>query len=363
MDHNDWIKDGSATTAPVTATTPELPTSEQPVAAVETAPIETSAAPQQPTVETAPATEIAAGAEAAAQAAAAAGATPAEQQQAAQEFIEAQLNGQPFQLPKGVMVPLKRGADVEWKPVEQVQREGMMERDYRIKTAELREQQRQFELQRKLHEARVAEQARVYQEQIERLNRANASPEEQLRMQTFAELAKSDPYFKQLLDDSVTGRVMQAERSVLAQEAEVESAMAEAAVLQQHITTLAEQYHVDPSLVQKRYSEALLADRAELTPQSIEQIAREEAAYAERVRATAVSPLQQQIEALHAQVQALTAAQAAAAHNASTQQAINRATTPVGAPLPSAGVPAPAPAASRISGSTLAERTRSWVGQ
>lgn len=364
MKHDDWIKDGTPTEAPVTSSTPVLPietpaaVEAAPVVATPAAPVEIPAAPAAP-----PAADLATGAVQAAAEAAAQGATPAQQQQAAEEFIEAQLNGQPFQLPKGVMLPLKRGADVEWKPVEQVQKEGMLERDYRIKTAETRERERQFELQRKLFEARVAEQERIYKEQIERLNRANMSPEEQLKLATFAELAKNDPYFQQLLDDSVTGRVMQAERTVIQQEAEIESAIAEARALDQQIQQIATQYQVDPAVVRKRYSDALIANTAELSPQDIEQIARAEAQYADTIRTSAVSPLQQQIDALMAQVKSLTDAQAAAAHNATTQQAIDRSKQTVGAPLPSAGVPTPAPAATKITGATLAERSRSWAGQ
>lgn len=352
MLHSDWIKDGTPSETPTTSVTPD-PEIATPAAADTAAasPAEPPAAPESAQ-------------DAAAQAAAAAAATGADasQQQAAaqaavQQFIEAQLDGKPYQIPVNAALPLKRGEEIEYVPVGELQKRGMLEKDYRVKTGELAEQRRALDVERRVMEARTRAMEQWHQEQQQFLERAYANPEDQARYESFVEQYRSNPAFKQMVDDALTARVMQAERAAIS-EVEGETALAtEVQQLSAAIERIGQKYPGVPvDEIRQQYAQDLQLDRTWVGEDAIESYFQR----AHEKRAALLSPLEQKIEALSRQLATLTEQQQAAQHNANTQQRIARAANPVAAPA--GGTAAhPAPAATQLKGKDIAARSREWA--
>lgn len=342
----EWIADGTPTAAPVTTETPviETPVEATPVVAAE---------PAAPATAESVATDATA-------AATAAGATPAEAAaagaQAAQDFIEGRLGDQPFQIPKGLQIPWKRGNETGFESIEEVQRRGMFERDYRIKTSELAAQRRQMEIDSRVQAARNEALRKAYEEQQERVKAAYASPEEQARHEAFLNQYRDDPHFRKIVDDAQKGRVLEAERAALT-EYENEQATVDMAQQVSHaIDQIGQNYpDVDPSFVRQRYAEALQNDTMPLSAAAIESLFKQEAARVAAYR----GPLQRELEALRADLASLRTGQAAEAHNTTTRTAMARAASPVAAPI-GGTPPAPVAPAANLQGRTLHDRSREW---
>jgi hypothetical protein len=341
----EWITSGTPTEVPVTTSTPDLSAAPAPEPVV-AAPVDTST----PASVSADATA----------AAAAAGATPVEAAaagaQAAQDFIEGRVGEQPFQIPKGLQIPWKRGTETGFESIEQVQARGMFERDYRIKTAQLADQRRQMEVERRVEAARNAALQQAYEEQQARIKAAYDSPEEQARHEAFLQQYRNDPYFKKTVDDALQGRVLAAERTAVSEFEAQEAQLGAAQQVANTIAAIGQQYpDVDPDYVRDRYSRALQFENAPLSQAAIESIYREEAARIANARA----PLSAELERLRAEVASIRTGQAADAHNSTTRQQITRATNPVAAPV-GGTPPAPVPPVRNLNGRTLADRSREW---
>lgn len=343
----EWITSGTPTEVPVTVETPVIPAAEAaaPVVADTTATVDTAAT-------------VAADASAAATAA---GATPeaaaAAAAQAAQDFIEGRLGDQPFQIPKGLQIPWKRGNETGFEPIEEVQRRGMFERDYRLKTADLAQQRRTMEVEQRVQTARNEALRASYEEQQARIKAAYDSPEEQARHEAFLTQYRNDPYFKKLVDEAQKGRVLEAEQAAVS-EYQTEQAQVDAArQVADAITAIGQQFpDVDPDFVRQRYARALEFENAPLSQAAIESIYREEAA---RV-ASARAPLSAELAELRAQIASLQTGQAAAAHNSTTRQQIDRTVNPIAAPV-GGTPPAPIAPARNLEGRNIADRSREWA--
>lgn len=342
----EWIKDGTPSEVPVTTETPAVET-----ASVEASPVvDTTATVDTPATVAAEATAAATAAGASPDAAAAAGA------QAAQDFIEGRLGDQPFQIPKGVQLPWKRGNETGFAPIEELQLGGMRERDYRIKTSELAAQRRELEVQARVQAARAAAIEEAHRENEERVRQAYASPEEQAKHEAFLTQYRHDPYFKQQVDAALEGRVLRAEQAARAEyESEVQTADI-ARQVASAIEDIGQKYpDVDPSFIRQQYSEALVNDRLPLSAAAIESLYQAEAQRVARYR----EPLTGQLDALRAEIAQLKSRDAAEAHNTTTRQALRRAANPVAAPV-GGTPPAPVAPATNLSGRTMQERSREW---
>jgi len=359
MDVADWVKAGTADAAPVTAVTPEIP---EPV--VTAAAPEVPAAPAAPVVPDAPAAPVVAAPAPDAPVPTVPAPAPAPIPAAPTErVIEGRLNGQPFQLkiPDGLELPTKRNGQVTYDPFDTVLNERMMQRDYRIKTAEAAEQRRQLALKEQLFDARAKALEAFRDEQIARLSGAATDPEQQLRHQMFAEAAKNDPWMQGLLNDAAMGRAASAEQQVYSEQMEMARTQAAVTAINADIADVAAATGVNPDRIRERYAYDLQMNNAPLDRSAIERIAAEEAQYSQTVATAAIAPLQKQLEELTAKIAGLSAASAADTHNKTTVAAIARATNNIGAPVPSVGAPTPVPASAKLTGSTMAERSQSWA--
>lgn len=372
-----WIKDGSAAAEPVTTSTPATPpaTPAAEAAAPELVQIRNpdgTLGPKVPADMVPPGAQIAfapksepSSATHSPEASASAAATPPASGASAedmQDFIEAQLNGQPFKLPKGIALPMKRGDAVEYEPLELVQRERLKERDYRFKTSEVARTRREAEaLQAHLRAEQAALQARLAsQEERERLFlEAQRDPEAHARLQEHYERYRTDPQYKQMVDDALAKRETDARLAVHEQEQETAIRVQATEAARSWIAELATDFPgVDPNRVRAIYAQALREGQASLDPAEVRAIYEREANYL----TTSVGPLQQRIATLEAQIAALSAGKGAEKHNAATDHALARAKAP---PAATGRPPAPAAAApaGRFGVTELPERNSQWANQ
>lgn len=343
--HEEWLKDGGTSTVPVTTATPAIDTPVVEIPAV-AADITTSAAAADSTATP----------EAVAAAAAAAGSTPAEVAQAVQEFIEGKLGDQPFQIPKGVQIPWKRGTEQGFISIEDAQRGVMMEKDYRIKTTQLAEQRRAFEIEQRVSAARGAASEAWNESERSRVAKAYENPEEQARHEAFLAQYRSDPHFKAMVDKAHTADIMTAERGAVQEYEQHEALQYEANAVAEAIVSIGKNYpNVDADQIRQQYAMALQADQLPLSAAAIEHLYKLETEKATRYAA----PLRSELDALRAELTQVRTAQAAGAHNATTRTSISRATNPVAAPA-GGSPPAPIAQARTLTGATQADRSREW---
>lgn len=345
--HQSWIKDGSAKSAPVTETTPVLTTAP---AVVETPNSGTVTPPAEGVTPATPAVQAAA---------AAAG-------QTVSEFIEAQLDGKPFQLPKGVQLPWKRGTESGFAPIEELQRGGMLERDYRIKTAQIAAQRRQYDTlvqEQQAREARMAAREQWIAEEEARVKASFADPDALSRLHDHFDRLKTDPEYRQLYQDAQNKRETEAENAYFRQTQEQAAVQETATQVASEITRIVgEQYPgVDPERVRQQMAYALQAGQADLSEATIHRIARMEAETVHR----SVQPLRSELDAMKLELadtrKQLAAAAKAEAHNANTQHVLDRSKAPTTAPA--AGnppAPAKAPKRERYTSDKLPDVLREW---
>lgn len=319
---NDWIKDGTPDNAPETVSTPAVETAvvdpATPARDPSTGQFVSTASAEvaQPTAqgENPPAAEATPVVEAAA---AAAG-------QTVEEFLEARRGDAPYQFPKDVLLPWKRGTESGYAPVTEVLKSFMLEKDYRHKTQSLAEERRAAAIDR----ARIVAEKAAVEAEREALRGAMLDPEKLEQYQAHYEQMRTNPVYRKNVEDALRMSVVEAELNVRL-EGERDQVNREAAEnLYNAIVDTAKQYPgVDPDRVRSIYSKALISgDITEITEESIHQVYKQEADYVKQT----VSPLQATVDALTAQVAALTGAKAAEAHNANTDRKLAQAkATPV----------------------------------
>lgn len=314
---NDWIKDGTKDTVPETVSTPAVEVAETassgPARDPETGKFVSTASAEAATadegkVATTPAAEATPVVEAAA---AAAG-------QTVEEFLEARRGDQPYQFPKDVMLPWKRGAETGFAPVTEVLKSFMLEKDYRHKTQSLAEERRQAAIEK----ARITAEKAAIEQEREQLRAAMVDPEKLEQYQAHYEQMRTNPVYRKFVEDALKQRVTEAELNVRVEAEQAEVTEAAVENLRNFIVETATQYPgVDPERVISVYAKGLqTGDIPEITEASVHQVYKQEADYSNRL----VSPLQAELTELKAQIAALTASKAAEAHNAKTDQALAR---------------------------------------
>lgn len=349
-----WIADGTPAAEPVTTETPAeaQPAVERPrgpdgkFIAAETP---ASATPTPASPASAPATAVPP-----------AGATA----QQVQEFIEARLGeSETFQIPKGVKLPLKRGDKIEYAPVEEVLARGMMELDYRHKTAAVAQQRRDLETRDiaiRAEQAKVEARDKWLAEREAEMREAMKDPqawEAYLQMQV---MYQTNPRFRQTLDDALAKRETDAENAVYRERDYQDQVRHGTELAAAWITDTARDFpNVDPERVRTLYAQALSAGSATLDPSQVRAIYQQEADYVTRNR----GPLEQQLAELKQQVERLTAGKAAEAQNATTQHAVNRAKAPPVATTGAPPTPVPMAPKGRFGPGELADRNQEWVRQ
>jgi hypothetical protein len=316
----DWIADGTATTVPETVSTP----------AIETATTETPSTPARDPesgkfVSTASAEGAATSTPAQGESTPAAEATPVVEAAAAaagqsvEEFLEGRLGDKPFQIPKGVLLPWKRGKESGFAPITEVLASDMMERDYRHKTQAAAEQRRQLDIEK----ARLTAREAAIKTEAEQLRAAMLDPAKLEQYNAHYEQMQNNPLYRKMVEDAQRGHEDSAELSIIREQETLAVQQEAAANLRNFIQETAAQYPgVDPDRVRSIYSKGLISgDIKEITEESVHQVYRQEADYTKQV----VAPLQGRLAELEAQIESLKGSKAAEAHNANTDKKLAQA--------------------------------------
>lgn len=355
---NDWVKDGTKSAEPVTTETPAPPAGQPRDEAGKFLPKDAASVAAQPSATPTP--SLAASASAAPPA-------PGASAQQIQEFIEAQHGekNEPFKIPKGARIPLKRGETVEYKTIEQLQKEGMLELDYRHKTADtgrLKRELDQRDTDMRAAQARLEAREKFVQEQEAEFVAAQKDPAKMAAFQEHLHQYQNNPRYRQMVDDALAKRETDAELAVYREQEyaqTVQSGVETAANWITQIGAAPEFAGVSQDRVRALYAQALQSGQAQLDPAHVRAIYEHEARYL----ADSQSPLQKQLAALTAQVERLTASNGAEKHNAGTAHALARAKTP---PVATTGAPA-APGKELSKGKfgprDLAQRNSEWASQ
>jgi len=352
----DWIADGTKAAEPVTTETPVvepvletsqprgpdgkfLPKGSEPV------PVEPSAATLAAPVAPATAAPVPVSA------------------QAVQDMIDATRGEGTFQIPKGVKIPLKRGDQVEYATIEELQKRGMLEVDYRHKTAEAARVKREADARGAdiaAREARVTARDQWLKEQEDEMRAAMKDPDKWAAYQDMQRMYQDNPRFRQVMDDALAKRETDAENEVY-QEREYQSQVTEGVTLAAGwVEQFAAEFpRVNPERVRGLYAQALTSGTAQLDPAHVRGIYEQESRYLTE----SAGPLEKQLATLAAEVEALKGATKAEAHNAATAHALTRAKTP---PVATTGHP-PAPAAAApgkpFGMRELAQRNQEWANK
>lgn len=261
-------------------------------------------------------------------AAEAAGATP---EQVAE--IEGRLNGQPFKLPANLELPWKRGNETGFASIEQIRKEHMLERDYRMRTSELAEQRRAFESERQqqaIELEKYRRQMEVERQFVERENQrmmqALTDPDPAVREKYIRHLdaLQNDPQYREAYQKSLKAdayEAVQAFEQEYSQEQQVQSILSD---IQETAQALAAKYPtVDVQRAVSRYGQAVAEGRASLKVGDLEAIFQDEHQYLQR----SVTPVMSELEALKAEIAALKQGTKATEHNQSVRSQIAKQTT------------------------------------
>lgn len=334
-DEATWIADGTEEAEPVTTETPADEVAAEPVeATAET--VEVDEATDTVDVE-----EVAA--------------------EVVQKFIDGKLGDETFQLPEGVLVPLKRGEDqTEYVPIEEVLANGMRGNDYRLKTTELAQLRRGLEREREdftSTSARMEARAKYLDEREAEMKAALTDPESAAAYQEHLAQYESNPIYRKNVDEALLQQETAAERDALQQREDGRVVREASREVFGWLDNLKTEYPgVDSERVRAIYSRQLKSGEAALDPSALRSVFQTEQDYVDRT----VSPLRNELAGIKAQLESLQASEAADQHNEKTQHAVNRArTTPVAT---GSGAPARAPLTpGKFKPSELAERNQEWV--
>lgn len=272
-------------------------------------------------------------------------------------YIEARQGDEVVKLRKDVLVPLVRHGQVEWKPLEKVRAEGMLKADYDAKMQE----RRAAEMRLAEREAELNYRAQRFEAEEKRLYEAMHDPEKRDQYEQHLEMYRSNELYREMVDRATRGVEIEA-REIAVQSVHEQSVIQDAVqTATAWIADTAARYPgVDPERVLARYSQALQDPRnpARFHPDEVDAIARDEAARL----APALTPLQDKVAKMEAELAALKAANGAARTNDTTAHALRRAqtipTTPVGGTPP---VPGQQPLVGANGRKDLGSLTDAWV--
>lgn len=317
----DWIQDGTADTTPVTTSTPATEAADTSVdsttqvARDEQGRFVSTSSSTASATDTVPVTAAPSGtAEVITPAAAASPPPISETPATVEEFLEVMRGDKPYQIPKDLMLPWKRGNESGFSPITEVLKSPFFEKDYRAKTAVTAEEKRQNAIER----ARNTAEKEAIAAEREQIRAAMLDPEKLNAYNEHFEQMQKNPVYRANVELALKQRVTEAELNVRLDE-ERESVNREAAQnLYTTIVETAKEYPgVDPDRVRQIYAKGLVSgDIKEITEESIHQVYRQEADYTKQV----VGPLQGRLAELEAQIAKLTAPTAIAAHNATTDK-------------------------------------------
>ncbi len=341
----DWIQDGTVEAEPETVETPAAEVSAEPTDTIVTE------APETP--EPVSVAEVVEVDEVTTEA------VETVEVETVQKFIDAKLGDEIFQIPEGVLLPQKRGDEIEYVPIGDVQSDGMKGNDYRVKTTELAQGRRALERGQEdvaRLEARMDARSKYLDERDKEMKDALTNPESAAAYQEHLEQYRTNPMYRKNVDAGLSHREVEADRDEL-QAREDQRVVTEASnTVFGWIDDLAKEYEgVDAERVRTEYSRQLKDGTASLDIKAVRSIYEAEKDHVDKT----VSPLRDELAGIKAQLESLQASKAADQHNETTAHAVTRAkTTPVatGSGAPAKGYVPPG----KFSPNELSEQNDAW---
>lgn len=257
-------------------------------------------------------------------AAEAAGATP---EQVAE--IEGRLNGQPYKLPANLELPWKRGNETGFASIEQIRKEHMLERDYRMRTSELAEQRRGFEAEKleiEKHRRQMEVERQFVERENQRLMEALTHPDPTVREKHARHLdaLQNDPAYREAYQKSLKADAYEAVQQFEQEHAQEQQVASILEDIQTTALRFAEEFPgVDLQRAVTRYGQAVAEGRAPLTEGALRAVFQDEHAYLQR----SVTPFQSELDALKAEIAQLKSGTKATEHNQSVRTTIAKQTT------------------------------------
>lgn len=305
---NAWVKDGTPASEPVTVETPATDPTPVTPAVPETPP---SVAPVPTPEPVIPAPD-----------------TPAVTMA---QFIEARRGDEPFQLPEDVLVPLKRNGKIEYTPITQVMTEGMLERDYRLKTADLAAQRLTDEDAR----AKIKSEQEWLEQERQRLEHAGQDQTAFDDFQEHLRMMRESPRYRQMYQDQRDKRQTDARLEVYEGNAQSEAVQRGVQTVRTMIEDTATRYPgINAERIRQQYGDYLkTADpqQTSLTREAIQAhldgLFQREAAYVAQVK----EPMGAELAAIKQELAALTATMQGT--NKQTTHAVQRGKAPNTAPV------------------------------
>lgn len=237
--------------------------------------------------------------------------------------IKAKFGETDFEVPEGLLVPIKRGDTVEFKPLAEIQKEGMLYNDYNKSKQELADQRRTMTAETAAAQAETKVWKAITKEILENPGKAMKY--------------RQDPELAGLWADAAEGRLVAARTEALAQVSQQDASQEAVARIQSWAEAMAGEFPgVDPQAVLREYGdflyqhgEAVKAGRALEDPGAIsmDRLRTYFTTHHSRV-ASVVNPLQARLEAAEKALAELKAQQGADATKKVVQHAAARQATP-----------------------------------
>ncbi len=339
-----WIADGTSEAEPVTTETPVDPTETEAVAleAGEVDPVETTEVDEATVTSDVPVDDV------------------TEVAEIVENFIEGRVGDDVFQIPDGLLVPQTRGGETSYEPLAEVLDRGMKGNDYRLKTTELANMRRELDSRNDefaRREARMEARSKYVEEREGEIKAALTDPKSAAAYEEHLAQYQNNPMYRENVDKALSHREVEAERDELQQREDGRIVREASNLALGWIDDLKSEYaSVDPERVRSMYARQLSAGEAALDISAVRSIYQAEQDYVNRT----VSPLQDQLADITAQLKVLQDGAAADQHNETTQHAVQRAKTkPVAT---GSGAPTKvAVAAGKFGPHELQDRNSKWI--
>lgn len=237
--------------------------------------------------------------------------------------IKAKFGEADFEVPEGVLIPLKRGDTVEYKSLAEIQKEGMLYNDYNKGKQELAEQRRVSTAEVAAAKAEATTWKAITKEILENPGKAMKY--------------RQDPELANLWADAAEGRLVAARQAALAEVSQRDASQDAVTRIQSWAEAMAGEFPgVDPQVVLRDYGdflyqhgEAVKAGQAMEDPTAIsmDRLRTYFTQHHSRV-AQVVNPLQARLDAMEKEMAALRGQKAAEAVKQTVQHAAERGKTP-----------------------------------
>lgn len=252
-------------------------------------------------------------------------------------YIEAKVGEEVVKLRKDTLIPTIRHGQTEWEPLEKIQRERMLKKDYDLGRQDIKQERQQIAAER----AALEHRARLFEAEEGRIRAAVKDPAEFDRMQEHFRLMQENPQYAAAFEKAQQKDLDDAGRAA-AQEAQERALIGEAidATNEWLAEIVGRHPGVDLDETRRAYGMALYNRQPGIafSRESLESFV---AARAQPLTAV-LTPLQEQVAALTASVEAMKAENAALRAQKSAEHVRKVAGTVPTAPLGGAPV-APGP--------------------